>query len=30
VLVTSDGPEVLTSSPSWNDRADTAIGASNG
>jgi Xaa-Pro dipeptidase len=30
VLVTSDDPEVLTSSPSWNDRADTAIGASNG
>jgi Xaa-Pro dipeptidase len=29
ILVTDDGPEVLTSSPSWNSTT-TAIGASNG
>ncbi len=26
VLVTPDGPEVLTSSPSWNSRAGVGIG----
>jgi hypothetical protein len=26
VLVTSDGPEVLTSSPSWSSRAGAGIG----
>jgi Xaa-Pro dipeptidase len=30
VLITADGHEVLTSSPSWNTRSNTVIGASNG
>lgn len=30
VLITADGPEVLTSAPSWSSNSDTVIGASNG
>lgn len=30
VLIGTDGPEVLTSSPSWSTQADTPIAASNG
>jgi hypothetical protein len=30
VLITSDGPDVLTSSATWNTNAGIAIGAANG